>query len=74
MFKYRLQKYYLFLILTSFYRLIYHILETKCTALAKDSERRPCRLRTPSMQIANAAHADRGRETTTKVDVPFDKS
>ena len=62
MFKYRLQKYYLFLILTSFYRLIYHILETKCT------------LRTPSMQIADAVHADRGRYTTTKVDVLFDKS
>lgn len=58
MFKYRLQKYYLFLILTSFYRLIYHILETKCTALAKDSGRHPRRLRTPSMQIANAVHAD----------------
>lgn len=58
MFKYRLQKYYLFLILTSFYRLIYHILETKCTALAKDSERHPHRLRTPSDQIANAAHTD----------------
>ena len=62
MFKYRLQKYYLFLILTSFYRLIYHILETKCTALA------------PSTQSANAVHADRGRYTTTKVDVLFDKS
>lgn len=58
MFKYRLQKYYLFLILTSFYRLIYHILETKCTALAKDGERRPHRLRTPPTQIANAVHAD----------------
>mgnify|MGYP003289554179 CR=1 FL=1 len=74
MFKYRLQKYYLFLILTSFYRLIYHILETKCTALAKDGERHPRRLRTPSTRIANATHADRGRYTTTKVDVLFDKS
>lgn len=61
MFKYRLQKYYLFLILTSFYRLIYHILETKCTALTKDGERHPHRLRTPSTQIANAVHTDRGR-------------
>jgi hypothetical protein len=61
MFKYRLQKYYLFLILTSFYRLIYHILETKCTALAKDGERHPHRPRTPPTQIANAVHADRGR-------------
>lgn len=74
MFKYRLQKYYLFLILTSFYRLIYHILETKCTALTKDSERHPHRLRTPSTQIANAVHTDCGRYTTTKVDVLFDKS
>lgn len=74
MFKYRLQKYYLFLILTSFYRLIYHILETKCTALAKDGERHPRRLRTPSTQIANAVGTDRGRYTTTKVDVLFDKS
>lgn len=61
MFKYRLQKYYLFLILTSFYRLIYHILETKCTALAKDSGRHPHRLRTPPTQTANAVHADRER-------------
>ena len=58
MFKYRLQKYYLFLILTSFYRLIYHILETKCTALAKDSERHPRRPRTPPTQTANATHTD----------------
>lgn len=61
MFKYRLQKYYLFLILTSFYRLIYHILETKCTALAKDSERHPRRLRTPPTRTANATHTDRER-------------
>lgn len=74
MFKYRLQKYYLFLILTSFYRLIYHILETKCTALAKDGERHPHRPRTPSTQIANAVGADCGHYTTTKVDVLFDKS
>ncbi len=74
MFKYRLQKYYLFLILTSFYRLIYHILETKCTALAKDSERHPHRLRTPSDQIASAVRSDCERQATTKVDVLFDKS
>ena len=52
MFKYRLQKYYLFLILTSFYRLIYHILETKCTALAKDGERHPHRPLPPQPQYA----------------------
>ena len=74
MFKYRLQKYYLFLILTSFYRLIYHILETKCTALTKDCERHPHRLRTPPTQIANAIRSDCERYTTTKVDVLFDKS
>lgn len=74
MFKYRLQKYYLFLILTSFYRLIYHILETKYTTLTKDRERHPRRPRTPSDQIADAVHADCGRYTTTKVDVLFDKS
>ena len=74
MFKYRLQKYYLFLILTSFYRLIYHILETKCTALAKDSERHPHRLRTPSDQIASAVRSACERQATTKVDVLFDKS
>lgn len=32
------------------------------------------RRRTPPMQIANATHTDRGRYTTTKVDVLFDKS
>ena len=58
MFKYRLQKYYLFLILTSFYRLIYHILETKYTTLTKDGERHPRRLRTPPTQTANAIRSD----------------
>lgn len=43
-------------------------------AIHTDCERRPCRLRTPSTQIANAVHADRGRYTTTKVYVLFDKS
>lgn len=32
------------------------------------------RQRTPPTQIANAVHADRGRYTTTKADVLFDKS